>query len=361
MRAPDYNAGLFHPRKSVTAELQPPTSSSDKQHLFVREAYSPSPSTTTKITGPVSERAWVLQERLLSPAVLHFTKREIVWECRTQTIFEHGSYANPQDYETKLLLTTGERNRDNRSTPGWRMPRKERFREWYKLVQIYSTKKLTRNDDRLPAIAGLAARFHAMCHSNYLAGIWAEDAMRGLLWNTADLEPPTDGIVEEPSKWHTPSWSWASTRRPVNYNTHVGDRVEKSSTKHSSTAVIHRVDVDAYNPKSFCHVFGGCLEMTGLLRPAKLLKIRLHTVQMRWDRRPNCSNDKLWSFELGSWESASDTNPAAVTYFLLLEPRDPSGHDTTGYQRVGLAWCEWTGEGAPNIQPVGQSLKICIV
>ena len=362
MRAPDYNAGLFHLRKSVAAELNTGASSgTSSKQLFVREAYFPSPSTTTRITGPVSERAWVLQERLLSPAVLHFSKREIIWECRTQTIYEHGSYAKPQDYETKLLLTTGELNRSNRSTPGWRMPRKDRFKEWYKLVQIYSAKKLTRNDDRLPAIAGLATRFHSMCHTPYLAGLWEEDVMRGLLWSTTDQEPPTDGIVEDPSTWHTPSWSWASTRRPVNYNIQLGDCLEKGSTKYSSTAIIHRADVDKSNPQSFGHVFGGCLEITGILRPARQLKVKLHSIQMRWDRRPNCPHNKLWSIELGSWENLTDSTSTTFVYFLLLEPLDLTGQDTTGYERVGLAWCEWTGDGKPNVQPHGQAMKICIV
>lgn len=355
MRAPDYNAGLFHLRKSVSAVLTSDMSSSNRKQLFIREAYSPSPSTTTKITGPVSERGWVLQERLLSPAVLHFTKREIIWECRTQTIFEHGSYAKPQDRETKLLLVTGKKKAHNRATTAWNMSRPDRFKEWYKLVQIYSAKKLTRSDDRLPAIAGLATRFHEMCESNYLAGIWADDALRGLLWNTGDQIPPTDGVFEA-SIWHTPSWSWASIRRPVNYNTSLGDCVAQISV-----AKIHRIDVDTKNPKSFGHVEGGCLEITGLLRPASLLKVRLHMVQMRWDRRPNCVNDRLWSFELGSWEVVGETASTTVIYFLLLEPLDLSGIDVIGYQRVGLAWCEWTGEKRPIVQPDGQSMRVCIV
>ena len=361
MRAPNYNAGLFHSRKSVAAELQSNLASGNSKQLFVREAYFPSPSNTAKITGPVSERAWVLQERLLSPAVLHFTKREIIWECRTQTLFEHGSYVKPQDYETKLLLTTGERNRNNRSTPGWKMSRKDRFKEWYRLVQTYSTKKLTRSDDRLPAIAGLASRFHAMCRSNYLAGIWEDDALRGLLWNTDDQAPPADGMLDEPSAWHNPSWSWAATKRPVKYNLHLGDRVQKSSAKYSSFAAIQRIDVDSNNPKSFGHVFGGCLEVTGILRLAKLLEVRSHTIHMRWDRRPNCSLDKLWSLELGSWEVAGDMATMAFTYFLLLEPLYPAGHDMIGYQRVGISWCESTEVDKPNIQPPGDSMKICIV
>lgn len=192
--------------------------------------------------------------------------------------------------------------------------------------------------------------------------------MRGLLWNTTDQEPPTDGIIEDPSIWHAPSWCWASTMRPVNYNTQLGDCLDKSSAKYSTTAVIHRADVDKPNPQSFGHVLGGCLEITGILRPARLLKIRLHSTQirweraqMRWDRRPNCPHDKLWSLELGSWEQSADITSTTLVYFLLIEPLDLTGQDAVGYERVGLAWCEWAGEGKPIIQPAGQSIKLCIV
>ena len=57
----------------------------------------------------------------------------------------------------------------------------------------------------------------------------------------------------------------------------------------------------------------------------------------------------------------TDAVSTVFVYFLLLEPLDLTGQDTTGYERIGLAWCEWTGDGRPNIQPLGQSMKICIV
>lgn len=34
---------------------------------------------------PLLWRGWVLQEQLLSRRILHFTRRELVWECRTRT------------------------------------------------------------------------------------------------------------------------------------------------------------------------------------------------------------------------------------------------------------------------------------
>lgn len=39
---------------------------------------------------PLLSRGWVLQERLLSPRILHFCSSELVWECREQSICECG-------------------------------------------------------------------------------------------------------------------------------------------------------------------------------------------------------------------------------------------------------------------------------
>ncbi|KAH7079528.1 heterokaryon incompatibility protein-domain-containing protein [Paraphoma chrysanthemicola] len=39
---------------------------------------------------PLLSRGWVLQERLLSPRILHFCASELVWECREESICECG-------------------------------------------------------------------------------------------------------------------------------------------------------------------------------------------------------------------------------------------------------------------------------
>ena len=38
--------------------------------------------------APLNRRAWVLQERLLSPRILHFSKRQLFWECLEATFCE---------------------------------------------------------------------------------------------------------------------------------------------------------------------------------------------------------------------------------------------------------------------------------
>lgn len=53
-------------------------------HFYVREKpahFESSPSPSTFLSFPLLSRAWFYQERLLSPRVLHFGPRELVWEC----------------------------------------------------------------------------------------------------------------------------------------------------------------------------------------------------------------------------------------------------------------------------------------
>ena len=47
--------------------------------------------------SPLSQRAWCLQERLLSPRIIHFTQSRAIWECRTR-------------FETEDLLVLGPDN-----------------------------------------------------------------------------------------------------------------------------------------------------------------------------------------------------------------------------------------------------------
>jgi len=78
---------------------------------------------------------------------------------------------------------------------------------WYDMVQEYSRRTLTLGMDRLPAMSGLAAHFQQKMKSQYIAGLWEDDLVRGLLWVTG----ATSGTrARPPLEYVAPSWSWAS-------------------------------------------------------------------------------------------------------------------------------------------------------
>ena len=54
----------------------------------------------------------------------------------------------------------------------------------YTLVENYSRRALTYASDKLAAIAGLATEFEEQGRDReYIAGLWKEDLLRGLLWS----------------------------------------------------------------------------------------------------------------------------------------------------------------------------------
>lgn len=137
------------------------------------------------------ERGWTLQEWLLSPRVLHID-RMTLWDC-------FDGYANELNMRRmdKALIVRNPKEFGASIS-------------WESILKEYSERELTREEDRLPALAGLAARYAQATGYTYLAGLWLEDLPRSLLWMMPTLyyhDP------QERTSQSTPSWTWASLKR----------------------------------------------------------------------------------------------------------------------------------------------------
>lgn len=73
---------------------------------------------------------------------------------------------------------------------------------WRGIVERYSTKELTYEYDRLPALSGLASRFASLFNDRYLAGLWEGDLPLALCWQA--ISRHSDSIV---GPYAIPSWS----------------------------------------------------------------------------------------------------------------------------------------------------------
>lgn len=144
-----------------------------------------------KLRGPLLERAWVFQERLLSRRFIHFTPSEIFWECRESTWCECDSPKR-----------------------GWKLrrmgnPRTIGSLDWDLIARQYNDTQLSRESDRLPALAGVARRYGELRGGwTYLAGLWKEQLGPGLAWFKDEL-----GDEVRPREQFAPTWSWASLPR----------------------------------------------------------------------------------------------------------------------------------------------------
>ena len=207
------NEGLFHNQPSeLKIVLQ-------HQHALgatpVLLAADPAIEWDRQVKGArLSERGWVLQERLLSPRSLHIGKGEVLWECNSlragETIAEVKS-ARP-DFKSEFSRL-GLCNEWLRTADIWicghgRGPDAP-YRAWESLVQEYSCMNLSKTSDKLVAIAGVAnrfARFLELPYTSYMAGHWREDLPRSLLWSVQHGRSFPD---------RAPSWSWARWDGPI--------------------------------------------------------------------------------------------------------------------------------------------------
>jgi hypothetical protein len=163
----------------------------------------------------MSSRGWILQEKILSPAVLHFGEEEMHWECRHSTASE--TWATMRVGGSGLLKNIlHEAHRQ-----GCELHPQGHFIAWYMILGIYSQTSLTNVLDRLPAILGLAQRFEGLFRTTFLAGLWFEDLHRGLLWSKYETrEDPTAthryiqqnhetvDTKDRVNRITAPSWSW---------------------------------------------------------------------------------------------------------------------------------------------------------
>ncbi|PKS12654.1 hypothetical protein jhhlp_000862 [Lomentospora prolificans] len=156
---------------------------------------------------PLWTRAWTLQERLLPRRVIHYCKRELVWECRSLTDCECG--AGPWAYDNGAKVETS--TKLHFSSILGKLDSEDEFRErWGQVVSRFSMMKLTHDSDRLPALSGLAQKVGSAQTGRYLAGLWEKHLPWMLGWSTLNLDgqPCRSSTVPTP-----PTWSWASVEK----------------------------------------------------------------------------------------------------------------------------------------------------
>lgn len=165
--------------------------------------------------GDLDTRGWVLQEQLLSQRVLYITRSGLFWECLDNSMSETRPCGIPSpsdgfqaidDRKLKLFML------QNNPPPHTRTML---MCLWKKnIVEEYSRRHLTRDEDRVMAVASITSRLAAPFKDECLAGIWTQDAVRLLVWHTA-------APCSRPSSLVFPSWSWYSVQGPVVYRAYT--------------------------------------------------------------------------------------------------------------------------------------------
>ena len=192
--------------------------------------------------GPISQRAWTLQEHVLSKRIAHFTRGEIIFECRTHMISEDGHQVGN---EQESLLVDFAQEVSHHPDECWR-----------NVLRWYSSRLLSYGKDRLPAIAGLAARYADATGSQYVAGLWRESLPNALVWSNATEFGPE----KYPAILSGPSWSWASIQGAVCSQMTFHDHAENSVR---TLACVHDVQCCVPGQNPFGEVESGMLDISG--------------------------------------------------------------------------------------------------
>jgi hypothetical protein len=195
--------------------------------------------------SPLNSRGWVLQERLLSRRILHFSDLQIWWTCKDTILSE--SYARHSDvvrdisgnskgskggsdtiiYEISrtppdMLLEVNGMSDHFRWTE-WTNPSRTKelapdlapptslFEVWDDIVYRYTRTSLTYTSDKAIAIGGLARAIQRRLEDSdqYLAGVWRSSWISQIMWSSFD---PSESVKSD----RVPSWSWLSVDGAIN-------------------------------------------------------------------------------------------------------------------------------------------------
>ncbi|KAF1973295.1 HET-domain-containing protein [Bimuria novae-zelandiae CBS 107.79] len=192
----DGTQGLFHTRHetvglsiSLNYEQASNCSIVPPYELLIKTSRA---STEALSQAPLSQRGWTLQEILLSRRVVHFTSSQLIWQCRTSVQYEDN-------------ITTEQRN----DVPTPEAPLYTIYHCWWKWVEDYAQRKLTKKSDKMAALAGLTKYMQERTNDEPILGLWKNNLSSDLLWQRNTAKPIA------PTRDHAfPTWTWMSLDAP---------------------------------------------------------------------------------------------------------------------------------------------------
>ncbi|KAG0648754.1 hypothetical protein D0Z07_4765 [Hyphodiscus hymeniophilus] len=167
----------------------------------------------------LGKRGWAAIERMLAPRILHFARRQLIWECASGHKFEasaiidkhYGAGQLRQTYRKEIIQpyikkalqdhpieveavgSEAEISRDG-----------ARLEAWLNCVDEFSARSLRDLEDKLIAMSSIANIIDDGTMGEYLAGVWSKNIAFGLAWGRVN------SLLSPASTYRAPSWSWAS-------------------------------------------------------------------------------------------------------------------------------------------------------
>ncbi len=197
---------------------------------------------------PLNKRGWTLQERYLSPRVVHYAKDQVFFQCGPGIAAEDGArFENLHSKSALMRYTTVDRHGVDsedmypiRAYDGDTVFHiddsicERMMTGWNFLVEIYSRRELTYDNDKLPALSGIASLVAHETNDEYFAGLWKQYILQDLLWRAYPYEEDHPSwryrsyqrqtipckrlsTTRYPSSYRAPTWSWAAVDGSIKF------------------------------------------------------------------------------------------------------------------------------------------------
>jgi hypothetical protein len=151
-----------------TAFVRPlllPRSNEDKLHLYNAPLYKP---------------GWVFQELMLSFRSLHFREHQMYWKCPSGLRSEDDTLDEIEKKHGHLnFFDQVGRGQDDFKTP------LNSTETWWKWVIYYTSRSLTRSEDRSAAITDMIRHFQRLTGDDPMLGLWERSFIVDLYWSTS--------------------------------------------------------------------------------------------------------------------------------------------------------------------------------
>ncbi|VZH97800.1 unnamed protein product [Fusarium fujikuroi] len=272
------------------------------------------------------DRGWTMQERILSPRIIHYAEDQLYWECL------HGIHESEDELysigRNVNIAKIAHRIKSAENKEAKKKELKQMLRYWY--VHLvggdYSHRSLTYIDDKLLAISGIAKALDSIHPFGYMAGHWCEDddeLVKSLCWKRG-------GPGKKAAKYRAPSWSWASQDSAIDYGHFnivgtLGD-----------TIVAEPVAMEGQSPDGtpFGRYDNGYLQIKAMVGHGKLF--------------PNCGHDFSNYQQTGAFGAYTVDPLKERCAFLLLD----------GGETSDLVWLD---ESQATKEPITESIDVQVV
>jgi Heterokaryon incompatibility protein (HET) len=225
--------------------------------------------------SPLSTRAWTFQEREMARRILQYDRESVSFRCKRGTTGETEGFSHSDTGFTRLFNWLDDRGSLNTL--------EDALDKWYGFALKYSPREMTFENDKLPAISGLAHEMQNTIRGRYLAGLWECDLLYGLTWRSHRHSGDVEGSLKARRRQgRGPTWSWASVNGAVGYETLAKPSMIKENSM--KVASLRMASINPLTLDPMGRVSTGTIVIDGPLRLARWDTMR------NWSRKLHTSH-----------------------------------------------------------------------